>query len=98
MNPTFKMFLLLQNKIFILHHRVQKDIMRIIKCNKLNNLYVDNGLSNLQTVATHERFVESFAMIHLEEFGKLDMNSFFSAVVLPWDLHHDHYSPSLLGI
>jgi hypothetical protein len=31
------MFLLLQTRIFILHNRVQKDIVRIITCNELNN-------------------------------------------------------------
>jgi hypothetical protein len=58
------MFLLLHSAIFILHNRVQKEIMRIIKCNELeqlnelNNLYLDNEFNNLQTIATHERFVE----------------------------------------
>ena len=38
--------------------------MRIIICNELeqlnelNNLYVDNEFNNLQTIATHERFIE----------------------------------------
>jgi hypothetical protein len=36
-NPIFMMFLLLQTRIFILHNRVQKDIVRIITCNELNN-------------------------------------------------------------
>ena len=57
--------------------------------------YIDSELNNLQTVATHERFVEGIAMVHLEELGKLDMDSFLSAVVLPWDFQHEHYSPSL---
>ena len=58
MNPTLKILLVLHSWIFILHNRVQKDIMRIITCNELNNLYVDNEFNNLQTITTHERFVE----------------------------------------
>ena len=57
--------------------------------------YIDSELNNLQTVATHDRFVEVIAIVHLEELGKLDMDSFLPAVVLPWDLQHSHYSPSL---
>jgi hypothetical protein len=49
----------------------------------MNKLYVDNELKNLQTIATHERFVESVAIVHLEEFVKVDMDLFGSVVVLP---------------
>ena len=57
--------------------------------------YIDSELNNLHTVATHERFVEGIAIVHLEELGKLDMDMFFSAVVIPWYFQNDHYSPSL---
>ena len=35
--------------------------MRIVACDELkelNNLYIDNELNNLQTIATHDRFVQ----------------------------------------
>ena len=59
---------------------------------ELNNLYVDNELNNLQAIATHERFVEGFEIVHLEEFGKFDMDLVGSEVVILWDLQHDHCS------
>jgi hypothetical protein len=40
-------------------------------------------LKNLQTIATHERFVEGVAIVHLEEFIKVDMDLFGTAAVLP---------------
>jgi hypothetical protein len=55
-------------------------------------------LNNLKKIATHERFVEGFAIVHLEEFFKIDMDLFGSAIVLPWDTHHDHNSPILCVI
>jgi hypothetical protein len=61
-------------------------------------LYVDNELKNLQTIATHERFVEGVATIHLEEFIKVDMDVFRTAVVLPWGTCHNHCSPILYFI
>ena len=32
--------------------------------------YIDSELNNLQTIVTHERFVESIAIVHLEEFKR----------------------------
>jgi hypothetical protein len=43
-------------------------------------------MKNLQTIATHERFVEGVVIVHLEEFVKVDMDLFGSAIVLPWAL------------
>ena len=63
MNPILWIPLALHSFIFILHNRVQKVIyiMRIVACDELkepNNLYIDNELNNLQTIATHDRFVQ----------------------------------------
>jgi hypothetical protein len=55
-------------------------------------------LKNLQTIATHKRFVEGVAIVHPEEFVKVDMDLFGTAIVLPWDTRHDHYSPILCFI
>ena len=65
MNPTLKILLVLHSWIFILHNRVQKVIYNednymqwTEQLKEPNNLYVDNELNNLQTIATYDRFVE----------------------------------------